>query len=325
MRLLHHSLRHVAARAAAAVALAGGGLVAVAAPAQANHVAAMTVTQVANQGAYVTIQVDLSYTGAVGSNTFNWNTGNGRSGSVADGVSNGAYMGDGSGSGALYGGSGALGTFTWSRTQPATNVARTRITYAYPASGVYQVTWNDCCPSVNGTTAVSVSGSMPACSDAVDNDNDGNVDYPADAGCDDADDDSEYAECPAVVGVAVCLEPGDVEVTRVTPYSYDLSITPVHTVLGWIDLYDFNVGGVNARLACVTLASMATNACERAGGTFYQRVSALAVDAPVPAIEPAGPITTVGICEAELVATVLDIGVTGAPAYAICEAGNVHF
>lgn len=39
------------------------------------------------------------------------------------------------------------------------------------------------------------------------------------------------------------------------------------------------------------------------------------------AIGPA--LATVAICDAELAATVLEVGVTSAPAYTVCEAGTV--
>lgn len=322
---MFHSLRSAAASAAAVVALAAAGAVSFAAPAAASHVAGMTVTQAGNQGAYVTLQVDLTYTGASGGSIFNWSTGDGRDGSVSDGVSGGVYAGDASGSGSLSGGAGALGTFTWSRTQPAPNVARTRITYAYSRSGVYQVSWDECCPTVSGTTAVSVAGSMPACSDAADNDGDGAVDYPGDPGCSSAGDESEFAECPEIAGVAFCLEPGDEEITRATVYNVDPSLVPLDVQIGRIDLYDFRTGVVSVRLPCVVLDSFATNACALAGGTYASTVATLAAEAVIPRVEIGDPVTSVGICEAELVFTVLDVGITSAPALAVCETGTVSF
>lgn len=141
------------------LALAG-----VAPAASATHINAVAVTQSGANGLSITIQVDVTFNaGASGNGVFNWTTGDGGNGAVPDGTtSGGAYAGDASGT-LSFGGSRPAGivdtsTFTWVRTSPAPNVARTRLTYNHAAAGTYNVNWNVCCPARSGTLAVVVQG-----------------------------------------------------------------------------------------------------------------------------------------------------------------------
>lgn len=317
------SIRHVAAAAAVTVVASGAAVLASTAPAAANHVATISVTQAGNDGSDVTLQVDVTYTGASGGGVFSWSTGDGRSGDVSDGVSGGTYLGDASGTGTMWGGSGRLGSFTWQRTQPAPSVARTRLTYSYRLAGVYTVDWSGCCPEVTGATPVSVATSLPACDDGFDNDGDGNTDYPDDAGCATADDETEVPECPPST-VTFCLLPGK-EVLEVVVRNVDVTITgQEHTVVGWIERYEFQAGPTAVTLPCVRFAGT-TNACATAGGEFDGVIATLGpVSQREPELKYGEVVATAGVCEAELVLTVSDLGIDHAPALAMCDNGRVE-
>jgi hypothetical protein len=117
----------------------------------------MLVFQSGMSGNSVTLRVEYNPSGNCCGGTFNWDTGDGRVGSVPDGIQFGVYQGDASGAGNLDNGD----PFTWTRTQPAgSNVplVRIEITYAYANAGSYTVNWDDCCPSSGGSTTV-VAGS----------------------------------------------------------------------------------------------------------------------------------------------------------------------
>lgn len=149
-------------RALTHLALVGTFLVAGAAPAAASHVGTVLVTQVANDGLSVTIEVDVTYTGGAGGGVFSWTTGDGGNAAVPDGTTTaGGYLGDGSGVVTFAGTRPVsltmdLSRVTWERTSPAPNVARTRLTYSYASGGVYAVGWDACCPARSGTLAVVV-------------------------------------------------------------------------------------------------------------------------------------------------------------------------
>lgn len=322
--------RRLAVSTAAAVTLAGGGLVALAVPAEANHVGTIAVSQAGGQGAYVTLQVDLTYTGGTsGGGSFTWRTGDGRSGSVSDGVSNGAYLGDGSGTGYLSGGSGVLATYSWTRTQPAPNVARTRLTYAYAQAGVYTVDWSGCCPDASGSLPVSSQASLPPCSNTLDDDGDGNTDYPADPGCQSPEDVTEGPSCPPFAGfLTVCLTPGEF-VQRVAIHNQDVKVDldGGPEVVGYLETYRFTVANVSVNLPCVRLvienAQAVHDPCARAGGTKIDSQVLVARDTPSATVTPGAVIAETSICKAELVVLAGTLGVSSAPAYTQCEAGQV--
>ncbi|HEX7167934.1 MAG TPA: hypothetical protein VF230_13235 [Acidimicrobiales bacterium] len=162
----------------------------------------------------------------------------------------------------------------------------------------------------------STESPNPQCSDGVDNDGDGRTDYPSDAGCTGIADNSESCATSVVEGVVACLSTGT-EVTR-------LSIQNVvpgseYDVAAYVDLYRFTVAGNVVTLPCVRLVAdgVDVNPCALLGGTYVSTSYALVqtFDDPIPADDP---IATVGVCNAELTATVLGIGVTSAQAYTVC-------
>lgn len=155
------------------------------------------------------------------------------------------------------------------------------------------------------------------CSDGVDNDADGSVDHPQDAGCASATDTSEGPTCPSPdPSVVVCLEPTTLwfqqPVTLVEP-----TFGP-DNVVGYLDVYRFTVAGVTTTLPCVTLrvAGGEVSPCAAAGGAFVSRSATLAT-VPEPGVELATA-ATVRVCNAELTATAFGFGVQSAPAYALC-------
>jgi hypothetical protein len=148
--------RRLAAGVAIALGLVGGP------PVRAGHIGTVLVAQVANDGLTVTIEVDVTFTGGAGGGVFGWTTGDGGEAAVPDGTTaSGGYLGDASGV-VTFAGTRPLSlaldtrTVTWERTNPAPNVARTRLTYNYAAGGVYDVTWRACCPERNGHVVVAV-------------------------------------------------------------------------------------------------------------------------------------------------------------------------
>lgn len=134
---------------------------------------------------------------------------------------------------------------------------------------------------------------------------------------------SREAGCSTVAGVVACaaLTAG----TPVRSFSVpSVTVAPgaQHRVAGMIDLYRFELpnGGL-VTLPCVVFGADTTtaNPCAAAGGSFVNRVSLLLdqpVSEPVPTTGP--PLATVRVCNAELVLTVNDIGITSFPAYTVC-------
>ncbi len=134
------------------------------APASASHIDQIVVSQTGSYGLAVTIKVDLYFTGQPDGGYFEWTTGDGGYAYVDDGIVGGAYAGDASGTGSISGSRPAgqdMYTFQWSRSQPASNNARTMITYNYAQPGAYTVDWYDCCTpdgvETTGTLVVVVS------------------------------------------------------------------------------------------------------------------------------------------------------------------------
>lgn len=156
------------------------------------------------------------------------------------------------------------------------------------------------------------------CADGVDNDGDGFADT-ADTGCSGLFDTSESdaAPCPSVAGVVTCvsLTAGD-EITRVNVYGPDVD-DPV-AVTGSIDLYQFTLpGNTVVNLPCVVVNGV--DPCAALGGTFFARIAGIGpVNAP--GVDPLidEPITSIGLCEATLTATVNSIGVQSLGAVAVC-------
>lgn len=120
--------------------------------AQADHVGQMAVRQTGATLAHgVSLTAVYTLTGRCCGGLFEWQTGDGATGILLDGVTNGVYDGDASGTGRLTDGR----PFTWSRmSPPASGVVALTVSYQYPVAGVYTVTWRDCCPVLTGTLDV---------------------------------------------------------------------------------------------------------------------------------------------------------------------------
>jgi hypothetical protein len=192
--------------------------------------------------------------------------------------------------------------------------------------------WSAAAGAVATITTIPVSWpGRPTCADGIDNDSDGQTDYPSDLGCDSTNDTTETGElpppCPETQpGVVVCLTP-TAEVGRYSIPSVSVTQTgPQHHVAGYIDIYDFTVNDVTVNdvtvsLPCIQLVADAvgSNACAQAGGTFASRVTPLLDEnATQPEVSTGDPIATVRVCSARLAVTVLGIGVKSAPAYTLC-------
>ncbi|HUR63095.1 MAG TPA: hypothetical protein VM241_01295 [Candidatus Thermoplasmatota archaeon] len=127
---------------------------ALAQPTVADHIAWMTVSQPGANGNEVTLRFDLQATGKPHGGTIQFSTGDGRSGSLGDGIVEGTYAGDDSGTGTFSGGTFPLLTFSWVRTQGVLGNVQTDVTYTYGASGTYTLAWSDCCHEASGVKQV---------------------------------------------------------------------------------------------------------------------------------------------------------------------------
>jgi hypothetical protein len=175
--------------------------------------------------------------------------------------------------------------------------------------------------AVSGDAEVPFNQEMAwtPCLDGIDNDGDGQGDYPADSGCSSALDSTEQPEaCPDAGGAAVCvsLTPRGVR----DSFDVDAPTSTSVDVAGYVDLYEFTtVGSVNVPCAVLGVDDTVVNPCATAGGRFVQRIATL-VDSSVPAAAGAldAPLATVRICDADLVLTVNNIGVSSFPALTLC-------
>ena len=174
-------------------------------------------------------------------------------------------------------------------------------------------------PGCASPTDASERGSA-ACDDGADNDNDGRTDFPSDPGCTDPTDSTEGGACGETApGVILCLTPGNEFVVQ-QAYVAGIGQGPMHTLVGHVELYRFVVAGVAFTIPCVRLVADGTESdpCGVAGGTYVSTVADLHAP-PVRETWPyLLPVTTVGVCHAELTATVLGIGLNSVPAYALC-------
>lgn len=185
-----------------------------------------------------------------------------------------------------------------------------------------------CATSLLVAAAVVVASPTAAhavaqCSDGIDNDADGNTDYPADPGCASAADASESVPCTTTSGVTTCvgIAPSTL-VQRVRVHRYDVTGGTTHGVAGYVDLYRFVLPtGTVANIPCVVLAAGGPEAdpCAAAGGTYLSRVSTLVEETVAePVVVQGAEIASAGICEGELVATVNTIGIASTEAYTLC-------
>lgn len=144
---------------AASILLASAGLAFVPG-AKADHIGSVTAFQTTTLGLGVTIEFQLMWTGNCCGGDYSFDTGDGATGSVGDGVAGGFYAGDGSGWGYLSDGR----TFTWSRSWSGSLASPivTQVTIPYNAIGFYTFHWEDCCTAgggyVSGDVAVTAVG-----------------------------------------------------------------------------------------------------------------------------------------------------------------------
>lgn len=155
-----------------------------------------------------------------------------------------------------------------------------------------------------------------ACDDGNDNDGDGRTDYPSDIGCASATDPTESCS-PLLSGVVACLD----ATTRETGplYMYERGLGDAHTLVGYVDIYIFELAGdIAVSLACVRLVldGQDDDLCAAAGGTYSSTFREIHNR---PLYEPdLVPTQAFYVCNAELTATVLGMGVQSAPAYTLC-------
>lgn len=214
---------------------------------------------------------------------------------------------------------GSLAVFTMNGATTATGVATFYVT---------SPVGNPCgMPVTARVTGVVLgdSAAAPQCSDGADNDLDGDVDYPADAGCAGASDpteDSDNTSCGTLGPVCVRIDHG------APAFEYDVyrqEAVPsgaAHRVAGWVSIYAFPIPvvGGTAHVPCVVLvADSDVNPCEEAGGTFESRLLTL-VDRTEQerSVANGSYLTTIRVCEAWLTATVLGVGVSDVPISTVC-------
>ncbi len=150
--------------------IAAAAVIGLAATANADHIRVMVVQQdpsTSNSNGYtVGLRVDFNYSGNCCGGYFSFNTGEGRTGGMPDGISNGQPDPDVTNwttSSFSYAGTRPANeqTFRWRRyhPDPAVMLIRIDIEYDYPAQGTYVVAWDDCCPQSNGgVSLVAVTG-----------------------------------------------------------------------------------------------------------------------------------------------------------------------
>lgn len=117
----------------------------------ADHIAELSGMQT-GLGPNHRVTVDFSFrpTGLCCTGYIGWFTGDGARATVDDGIFNGAYGGDASGSGIMT----DYRPFTWSRTMDVTGRVHVAVTYHYFAAGTYLVEFDGCCPRQYGNTTV---------------------------------------------------------------------------------------------------------------------------------------------------------------------------
>ena len=173
-------------------------------------------------------------------------------------------------------------------------------------------------------TATAVVGFQTAahataqCSDGIDNDQDGNVDFPADPGCSSPSDSTESVPCTSD-GVCAGISPNTTtQLVRV----YNVNEVPgtVHAVAGYEDLYRFTLpNGTVVNLPCVVLVAdtTVTNPCADNNGVFVSRQNVLVNQSVAEPVVQQGA-QLAAICAGELVLTVDNIGIASARAYTVC-------
>jgi hypothetical protein len=169
----------------------------------------------------------------------------------------------------------------------------------------------------------------PECSDGIDNDRDGAVDYPADTECRGPDYDAEGLQTPERIGPpppGPCSTVGTVTAcASLTPRTvfaqytaYEASYLIDKLADATLALYEFTLpNGGTVELPCVEVAQpVAADPCAAAGGTWVQDRLRLVQYDPLQNVDQ--PAASVALCTADLTVTVNDVGVSSAPAYAPC-------
>ena len=211
--------------------------------------------------------------------------------------------------------------FAYAQPTKETVLSRSRITRLF-AGALVTAALSTTSVALTQTAAYAVA----QCSDGLDNDRDGNTDYPADPGCASAADTTEGVGCVTSnpdLGIVVCAGISATDtIQRVHVYSYNVVPGTEHTAAGYVDLYRFVLpGGTIVNLPCVVLLqdSSVVNPCDDAGGTFVSRTSTLLDESVFEPVVVQGPeLASVGVCNGELMATVNDIGIASARAYTLC-------
>lgn len=133
--------------------------------ATADHLAGVTVSQLGAAGLEVTIRAEITLTGECCGGLFNFETGDGATGSVDDGTENGACTSDGTGTGTLSDGR----SFSFHRHGCGEGGPyKLDLTFSYNEAGTYAFGWDDCCPSFSGSLQVS-TGSVTSVPSAPQN------------------------------------------------------------------------------------------------------------------------------------------------------------
>lgn len=125
---------------------------ALAAPAAtADHLDGMTVTQRGiGPDHLVSLRVTYRVTGECCGGIFAWTTGDGASGALPDGVTDGVYDGDARGPSYLSDGR----LVQWERTRDPAGVVELLVWYHYKRTGLFTLAWSGCCPDHGGTLSV---------------------------------------------------------------------------------------------------------------------------------------------------------------------------
>jgi hypothetical protein len=176
-----------------------------------------------------------------------------------------------------------------------------------------------------GVAGYGLSAGTTECNDGIDNDGDGQVDYPSDPGCSGPGDASEGVRCTVISGHQTCVGFDGSTVTVSGNLSQVTTVPgPAVHVVGYQDLYRFRLpqGAGTVNVPCVVLVANATtgNPCQAAGGEFVSRASTLVDRTEQPTVPAFGdPLATVEVCRGELVASVDGIGITSFAGYGLCD------
>lgn len=172
-----------------------------------------------------------------------------------------------------------------------------------------------------GVAGYTLSVTSPACSDGIDNDDDGFTDYPSDAGCGSTADTTESAPCTTTAGVTRCVGVST-GAFKIAVAGYSASALPNGTidVYGYVRRYLFEVAGQQVEAACVDTVVDGTEVspCAAAGGTRVSTVTVLQAPRVTTYEADVKPTDLVRICDSELEATVNGAGVASLKLVTVC-------